>query len=220
MLCGLVAVLAADNGGAGFPVGFPALDRLALVPVLLALGDGQLALHAAVPEIKPGRDERMAFDLRLSLEFPELIPLQQQFARPERFVVAGIAVGIGTDMRVQQKGLAVLDQSVGVLQVGFAFTNRFDLGTAQCDPGLVFFDEKIIMAGRAIDRRIPRSGGDRVALLGFLRGSLLRASLDGVTGLPGHRRKSYPSIALTGDDRGHGGFAALCYNPASASQLS
>ena len=63
-------MLAADNRGAGLPVGLAALYGFALVPVLLAFGHGHLAFHTTVAEIKPGGDERMTFDLRLSLEFP------------------------------------------------------------------------------------------------------------------------------------------------------
>ncbi len=59
------AVLAGVDGGAGFAVGLAAAFGFALVPVLLALGHGQLALHPSVAEVKPGGDERVALDLRL-----------------------------------------------------------------------------------------------------------------------------------------------------------
>jgi hypothetical protein len=58
-------VLAGVDGGAGFAVGLPPLLGLALVPVLLALGNGQFALDPPVAEVKPGGDERVALDLRL-----------------------------------------------------------------------------------------------------------------------------------------------------------
>ena len=57
--------LAVGNGGPGFLVCFSAAFCFALVPILLAFGHGQFALYLAVPEVKPGRDERMAFYLRL-----------------------------------------------------------------------------------------------------------------------------------------------------------
>jgi len=59
------AVLAGVHGGAGFAVGFAAALGLALVPVLLAFGHGQLALHPPMAEVEPGGDERVALDLRL-----------------------------------------------------------------------------------------------------------------------------------------------------------
>jgi len=60
-------VLAGIHSCAGLAVGLAPLFGLALVPVLFALGHGQLALDAALAEIKPDGDERMPFDLRLGL---------------------------------------------------------------------------------------------------------------------------------------------------------
>ncbi len=62
---GPTAVLAGVDGGAGLAVGLAAALGLALVPVLLALGQGQFALYPPVAEIKPGGDERVPLDLRL-----------------------------------------------------------------------------------------------------------------------------------------------------------
>jgi hypothetical protein len=59
------AMLACIDGGSGVAVGFAALLGFALVPVLLALGQGKLAFHSAVTEVKPGGNERMTLDLRL-----------------------------------------------------------------------------------------------------------------------------------------------------------
>lgn len=53
------------DGGAGFAVGFAALFGFALVPLLLAFGDGQFAFHSSVAEIEAHGDERMSLDLRL-----------------------------------------------------------------------------------------------------------------------------------------------------------
>ena len=66
-------------------------------------------------------------------------------------------------MRVQQKGLAVLDQSVGVLEIGFALADGFDLGAAQGDAGLEFLQQEVVVAGGAIDRasRAPAATGSR-----------------------------------------------------------
>jgi hypothetical protein len=58
-------MFAGVDGRAGFAVGFTALFGFAFIPILFALGYGQLALDSAVAKIKPGRDERMSFDLRL-----------------------------------------------------------------------------------------------------------------------------------------------------------
>src|SRR5882757_11185279 len=123
-------------------------------------------------------------------------------------------------MRIQQEGFTILDQPVGIFQIGFALANGFDLGTAQSYAGLELLQQEVVMAGGAIHGGISGTGGDRIAFLDFLRGSLLRASLQGMAGLPGHRRKSYPNIDIRGPLPSHGSPAVLCYNPASASLLS
>lgn len=67
LLAGLPAhaVFAGVDGGAGLAVGFVAALGFALIPILLAFGDGQLALDAAITEVEAGGDERMTLDLRL-----------------------------------------------------------------------------------------------------------------------------------------------------------
>jgi hypothetical protein len=59
------AVFAGVDGGARFAVGFTAALGFALVPVLLALGDGQFAFDAPIAEVKAGGDERVPLHLRL-----------------------------------------------------------------------------------------------------------------------------------------------------------
>ena len=58
-------VFAGIYSGAGVAVGFAALFGLALVPVLLALGHGQLTFDPAIAKIEARGDERVAFNLRL-----------------------------------------------------------------------------------------------------------------------------------------------------------
>src|ERR1700751_4490381 len=60
-----IFALAVCDGGAGFAIGFAAALGFALIPVLFAFGDGQLALHLAAAKVEPGGDERMTLDLRL-----------------------------------------------------------------------------------------------------------------------------------------------------------
>lgn len=57
---------AAGYSGPGLAFVFPTPFGLSLVPILLAFGDGHLALDPSIAEIKPRRDERQAFLLRLS----------------------------------------------------------------------------------------------------------------------------------------------------------
>ena len=62
-------------------------------------------------------------------------------------------------MNVKQKRLAVLDETVGISQVGLALANGLYLGAAEGNPCLEFLQQKIVMAGHSIVRGIPLAGG-------------------------------------------------------------
>ena len=111
--------------------------------------------------------------------------MQQELSRPERIVIADVAVGIRPNMGIQQESLTIFDDSVGVLQVSLSLADRFDFGAAESDSALVAVEEKVIMAGGAVDDGIAFPGGDRIARL-LLCGSLTNR----MCGLPGHRRES------------------------------
>jgi len=169
------------DSGPGLAVGLAAALGFALVPVLFAFGDSQFALDPPIAEIKPGGDERMSLELRLSHEFAYLLLVQEEFSRPERIVVAEIAVGIRPNMGIQQESLAIFDDSVGVFQVSFAFTDRFHFSPPEGDSALEAVEEEVVMARGTIDGGIAFSGRDRIAGLLF-RGSLT----DRMCGLAGH----------------------------------
>src|ERR1700739_470792 len=95
--------------------------------------------------------------------------MQQEFSCSERLVIADIAMGIGPDVGVKQESLAVLDDSIGVLKIGLAFTDRLDLGSAKGHAGFESVEQKVIVAGSAVDRRVALAGGDGVARVVFLR---------------------------------------------------
>ena len=59
-----LAALGTGDGRAGFLVAFAGSLGGALVPVLLAFGQGEFALDAAVAEVKLDRDERVTLLLR------------------------------------------------------------------------------------------------------------------------------------------------------------
>ena len=96
------------------------------------------------------------------------------------------AVGIRTNMRVQQKGLAVFDDAVGVFEIGFAFADGLDLCPAESDACLEFIGKKVVVPGGAIDGGVAGAGRNRISGprrgLGFLGGG--RSHL--MAGLAGH----------------------------------
>ena len=177
-----------SDGGSSLAIGFAAAFSFALVPILFAFRDGKLAFDATLPEIKPCRNERMTLELRLSDEFADFLLVQEELSRPERIVVADVAVGIWPNMGIQQESLAIFDDSVGVFQVSLAFTDGFDFGAAERDSALVSVEEEIVMTGGAVDGRIAFPGSDWIARLLFY-GRLA----DRMCGLTRHERGSESS---------------------------
>ena len=89
-------------------------------------------------------------------------------------MVEDVAVLVGTDVGVDQPELAVLHQTVGIFQVRAPGANRLDLGAAQGDAGLKFFQQKVVVRRGPILTEASRSplatGSRRPA--GFLAGAV------------------------------------------------
>src|SRR5438093_7937743 len=70
-----------------FAVGFPALDRLALVVLLLAFREAYGHLYPAVLEVHPDRNQRHPFFDRLADQLSNLVPMQEQLPPAHLLVV-------------------------------------------------------------------------------------------------------------------------------------
>src|SRR5882757_5017179 len=115
--------------------------------------------------------------------------MHQQFAGPECVVIGNVPVGVRTDMYVEQKGFTILDEPVGVFEIGLAFADGLDLGSAQDYAGLDLIVQEVIEARAAIERGIPLAAGDGVARPGRF-GRRLSGWDDGMTGLARHGETS------------------------------
>src|SRR5579863_1922611 len=101
-------------------------------------------------------------------------------------MVGDVAVRIRSYMYIEKKGFAVLHQPVCVLEVGLPLADRLDLGAAQGNACFVLLDEKVVVAGRPVLRRIAVATGHRIAWPHRLlrAGAVLRS--DHVAGLARH----------------------------------
>src|ERR1700692_2814774 len=105
---------------ARFFIGGAAAFGFALIPELLALGNRQLQLDAAVLEVHPGGDEGLSLLLDGSVQFEKLGPVNQQLARALRIVIELRARRIHTNMRVQKKQFAILNKAIGIFQISLS----------------------------------------------------------------------------------------------------
>ena len=90
-------------------------------------------------------------------------------------MIGNISVRIRPDVYIQEKGFAVLDEAVGVLEVRIALADGFDFSAAEGDAGLEALEEEVIVTGAAVLGGIALAGGERVARAGdFCRERLCR----------------------------------------------
>jgi hypothetical protein len=144
--------------------GLARLQRLPLVVHLLALGQGDLHLDAAVLQVDPGGHQGQALFLDLAHQAADLALVQEQLPGPHRLVVEQVAVGVGVDVAAHQERLLVPDADHALLDVHLALADGLDLGAQQGDPGLEGLQDVVIVEGLLV-------GGEA---FGFQHGRLQR----------------------------------------------
>ena len=171
---------AAGDGFAGFFVGGAAALGFALVPLLFAAGDGEFDFHFAAFEVHARGNQRQAALLSLAEQFADFFAVREQFSRAKRGMVRVTAVLVGADVAVQEPELSVLDQAIGVLEIGLAGADGFDLGAGENDSDLEFIEQEIVVPRVPVNGGISLSGGSGLpagiflAIRLRLMGSLLR----------------------------------------------
>ena len=73
-------------------------------------------------------------------------------------------------MYIEQEGFSVLNQPIGVFQVGFAFADGFDFSPAEGDASLELLKEEVVVTGCAVLGCVSFAGGHGVAVFGLSRG--------------------------------------------------
>src|SRR5437868_4252687 len=89
--------------------------------------------------------------------------MNQQFAGAQGSVVENVAVLVGANVAVQEPKFAVLNQSVGILEVRTSGPDRLHFSTCQHHTSLKFFQQEIVMSSDPINSGISLPGRRRVA---------------------------------------------------------
>src|SRR5258708_16392692 len=113
-----------------------ALDRLAFVVELLALGEAEFNLGAPAAEVNLQRHHRVALFAGMAPPAVDLAPMHQQLARADFLVTELSGRRVGADMHAVQERLTVFDPRVAVTQVDLVRAQRFDFGAGQCESAL------------------------------------------------------------------------------------
>ncbi len=116
-----------------------AIAGFTLIPELLAFGYSHLNFDATILEVHSRGDDGESLLLDAGVEFQDLSSMHEELAGAQGVVIELRAGSVGSDVRVEQEQLSVLDESVGVLEVCLAGADGFYLGPAQGDAGFVTF---------------------------------------------------------------------------------
>src|SRR5262249_5567470 len=152
----------------GFFIWGTAAFGFTLIPELFAFGECKFHFHTTILEVQAGRNQREALLLSLSDQLADFVLVDKQLTGPERGVVEDVAVIVGTDVSIQKPELAVLDQTVGILEVGLASPDGFHLRPSQNDAGLKFFEQEVVMRRDPINGGVSLPGGSRIPTRIFL----------------------------------------------------
>ena len=84
--------------------------------LLLAFGQPEFDLGKASPgEIDTERNECESLLLRLAEELIDFFSVEEQFPSAKRFVIHEVAMAVGTDMAMVEKGFAALYAGITIL---------------------------------------------------------------------------------------------------------
>src|SRR6202049_1971948 len=108
-----------------------ALFISALVVELLALAQGEGDFRLSAPEVDFQRNQRQPLALDGADHLADLLPMQQEFPRPRGLVVEITRLFVGRNVQVEQKNLSILNDRVGISDVGLSVPKRLDLTTGQ-----------------------------------------------------------------------------------------
>jgi hypothetical protein len=146
------AVAAVEGGHC--PIGFSfngfLFEIVPLVDGRLSSSHTDFDLHTAVLPVEPERDKRLALDCAGRKQFGDLRLMEQELAATLWFVLRMTGTFVRLNIRVVEVNLVILDSGKGVVEVGKAGPDRFDLGPLQRDASLYLFENLIVMERASI----------------------------------------------------------------------
>src|SRR3989338_3750773 len=127
-------------------------NRLPLIEKFFPSTKGNFNLRVTLFEINLKRHDRHALLRTWPFKPVNLAAVKQKLPRPHGvdFDVS-LNSGIRIDMAIHQKSLAADNPDKGLVQIDFAFANRFDFMTGQTDSRFIAFENEIIKFSSAIE---------------------------------------------------------------------
>jgi len=146
------AVAAVEGGHC--PIGFSfdgfLFEVVPLVDGRLPSSHADFDFHTAVLPVEPEGDKRLTLDRTGRKQFGDLRLVEKELAAALWFVLRMTGAFVRLNIGVVEVNLVVLDSGKGVIEVGKAGPDRFDLGSLQRDSGLYLFENLIVMERASI----------------------------------------------------------------------
>src|SRR2546423_2344052 len=134
------------------PLVIAALFVSAFVVELFALAERQRDLRLAPLEVDLQRDEGQALTLNRADHFANLLAVQQELSRAGGLVIEVARLFVRRYVQVEQKNLSVLNDRVGISDVGLSVPQRFDLATGQNDTRFPCVDDVVVVPSAFVPR--------------------------------------------------------------------
>src|SRR6202162_1757990 len=129
-----------------------ALFVSAFVVELFALAQRERDLGLAPLEVDLQRDEGQPLALNRADHLANLLSVQKELSRAGGLVIEVARLFVGRYVQVEQKNLSVLNDRVGISDVGLSVPQRFHLAPGQNDTRLPCVDDVVVVPGAFVPR--------------------------------------------------------------------
>ena len=143
------------------PLGVARPLGVALVVQLLSLAERQRHLRHSVLEVELEGNQGQSLALDGPYQTTDFLAVEQQLAGPRGLVIRVTPAFVRRDVQVEQKGLAVLHDSVRVADVRLPVAERLDFGAREHEPRLAGLEDVVVVTRPLV----PRDRLDLVCLV-------------------------------------------------------
>src|SRR6185503_2435904 len=124
----------------------------ALVVKLLTLAEGERDLRFPTLEVDLEREQRQTLTLHCADHLPDLLLVQEEFPSPRRLVIEVARLFIGRYVQIEQKDFSVLNDRIGIGDVGLSVPQRFHLAAGKDDPRFPGVEDVVVVSRAFVPR--------------------------------------------------------------------
>ena len=144
----------ASDFASGFAISCSLFQIGAFIARDFSLRHGNLGFQLSIFPMQIEQDEGASTHLGFAIELIDFGAMEQKFAHSfgRRNLVTGTLVGL--DVGIIKKGFTILDASEGIVNVGLACPDRFDLAAFELEAGFVALENMKIAQRFAVENRL------------------------------------------------------------------